>query len=391
MDNDEQKNNSVEGFKSTTIPQGRLLPGIHGLRGIAALAVVLFHLVHIADIAAPLSLGLIGRDFGKGVHLFFVLSAFSLMHSTEHTMHRPTWTTEYFIKRFFRIAPLYYTVMTGMVLWQFLTLHTWTVDFQTVLLNVTFTFGFAPWSGIVWAGWTVGVEMLFYAILPVLLLTVRTMSATVALVVISIFVTFAADSVLHVHYDYTISQYKFNWAYFSFPANLCFFAMGIYAFRVARQIPRVSLMMRWVIPAFSVVLLGALMFRGYYHQPKGLGHGILLLWSIGFVALCVWQSKRPNRWIANKVFEYLGERSYSVYLLHPVVIFLLKNPLQFIYGRLSQILGAYAFFVCAALAIVPLLILSEVTYRWIEVPGIRIGRRIIGGLRQRSENSIKLV
>ncbi len=88
-------------FHSATIPQGRLLPGIHGLRGIAALAVVLFHIVHIADVAVPRSFSFIAADFGKGVHLFFVLSAFSLMHSTEHTMHRPAWVRNISLSVFF--------------------------------------------------------------------------------------------------------------------------------------------------------------------------------------------------------------------------------------------------------------------------------------------------
>lgn len=87
-------------YRSSIIPQQRLLPGILGLRGIAALAVVLFHLVHLASLKLPEPFSFIAVDFGKGVHLFFVLSAFSLMHSTEHTMHRTQWVSEYFVKRF---------------------------------------------------------------------------------------------------------------------------------------------------------------------------------------------------------------------------------------------------------------------------------------------------
>lgn len=179
-------------IRSATVSSDRLLPGIHGLRGIAALAVVLYHLVHLAKITVPESFAFIANDFGKGVHLFFVLSAFSLMYSTEHTIRRQTWATEYFVKRFFRIAPLYYCIMAGMVLWPLIKSQTFAVSFQSLLLNLTFTFGFAPWSGIVWAGWTVGVEMLFYVVLPVLLLTVRTTLATFFLLVIAIFVTYAA-------------------------------------------------------------------------------------------------------------------------------------------------------------------------------------------------------
>jgi len=377
---------SVIHIRSATVPVGRLLPGIHGLRGIAALAVVLYHLVHLAKIAVPESFAFIASDFGKGVHLFFVLSAFSLMYSTEHTMHRQTWATEYFVKRFFRIAPLYYCIMAAMVLWPVIKSQTFAVSLQALMLNLTFTFGFAPWSGIVWAGWTVGVEMLFYAVFPILLLTIHTTTAMFVLVVISILVTYAARSTLHVHYEISISQYGYNWAYFSFAANLCFFAMGMYAFRLARRVDETSLMMRWLIPAFSVVLLGALMLA----KPGSslmLWKGEPILWGVGFAALCLWQSAHPSRWSANRVFEYLGERSYSVYLIHPIVIMLLKNPIQGVYAALTPPLGAYAFFVCAALVLGPLLVLAEATYRLIEVPGIGFGKRVNSRIRGRASTS----
>lgn len=57
-------------FNSTLVQDGRLLPGIHGLRGIAAIAVVFFHLVHVGGLNPPTSFQFIGRDFGYGVHLF---------------------------------------------------------------------------------------------------------------------------------------------------------------------------------------------------------------------------------------------------------------------------------------------------------------------------------
>ena len=346
------------------------------MRGIAALAVVLYHIVHLANIAAPASFSFIASDFGKGVHLFFVLSAFSLMHSTEHTLHRHTWAGEYFVKRFFRIAPLFYLVLGGMILWPVIKSQVWVFDFKTILLNLTFTFGLAPWSGMVWAGWTVGVEMLFYVILPVLLLTVRTRLATLLLVLVSILVSYAARSVLQVHYEHSVTHYGYNWAYFSFPTNLCFFALGIYAFRLSRDMNKDTLAMKWVIPAFSVILLAASMLTSLNTPLSGLWKGDLILWGVGFAGLALWQSTQPSSWSANRIFEHLGERSYSIYLLHPIVIVLLGSPIRELYVMLGEYLGAYAYFVCAALVLVPLLVLAEISYRIVEVPGIKYGQKI---------------
>lgn len=74
---------SASAFQSAIVQQGRFLPGLHGLRGAAALAVVLFHLVTVGRISTPVTFDFIGRDFGYSVHLFFILSAFSLCISTE--------------------------------------------------------------------------------------------------------------------------------------------------------------------------------------------------------------------------------------------------------------------------------------------------------------------
>lgn len=370
-------------FRSATIPQERLLPGIHGLRGIAALAVVLFHLVHIANIKVPVPFIFIAGDFGKGVHLFFLLSAFSLMHSTEHTLHRPTWMTEYFVKRFFRIAPLFYCILAGMVIWPSIKAHYLAVNPQVLLLNLTFTFGFAPWAGIVLAGWTVGVEMIFYAILPVLLLTVRSSKGTLVLVLASLLISYASRSVLHVHFQHTASLYGDNWAYYSFTPNLCFFALGIYAFRIAADGEWNIPAMRLGVSAFATCLILALLFGGRYNgwRPD------ILLWGFGFAALALWQSKWPSRWCANKFFEYVGERSYSVYLLHPVVIIILRKPLQSLYGMLTPSIGAYAYFACAGLVLLTLLVFSEASYRLVEIPGIRYGQRINARIRARQSAS----
>ena len=247
-----------------------------------------------------------------------------------------------------------------------------TVSLESLLLNLTFTFGLAPWTGIVWAGWTVGVEMLFYAILPILLLTVRSSKGVLMLVVASILVAYASRSVLHTHFENTVSLYRYNWAYFSFASNVCYFALGMYAFRIASETGQNARAMRWGVPVFASILLITLLTFGEDNgwQPD------LILWGFGFAVLTLWQSKWPNRWCANRYFEHVGERSYSVYLLHPLVIYLLKSPLQELYGMLTPTIGTYAYFACAGLTFLPLLLLSEASYRLIELPGIRFGQRI---------------
>jgi len=215
-----------QGFKSEIVQKGQLLPGIHGLRGLAATAVVLYHVIHIAGIAPPDFFKFIGRDFGYSVHFFFILSAFSLYHSTESRTNHPNWLPEYLIKRFFRIAPLFYCVIAFIIIRQAIKASKHVADFDTILLNLTFTFGFVPFSGFVWAGWSVGIEMIFYAIFPVLILTIRTCRSALVLLVMSIMISYITRLGLHAQHVASVPQTQWDWSYFAFAPNICFFCHG---------------------------------------------------------------------------------------------------------------------------------------------------------------------
>jgi peptidoglycan/LPS O-acetylase OafA/YrhL len=88
-------------FNSAIVPKNQLLPGVHGLRGIAALAVVLYHLIWVGNIKPPAMFDFIGRDFGFSVHLFFIISAYSLMHSLKPKVGQPNWLTVFLSRDFF--------------------------------------------------------------------------------------------------------------------------------------------------------------------------------------------------------------------------------------------------------------------------------------------------
>ena len=363
-------------FQSKIIQKKRLLPGIHGLRGIAATAVVFYHLVHLSKLGPPALFDFIGRDFGYSVHLFFVVSAFSLYYSTNSKIERAQWVPGYFARRLFRIAPLFYLLVAFQLfrqLWFGGAISTSTND---ILLNLTFAFGFVPFTGIVWGGWSVGVEMIFYVVFPVLILTIRSHRTALLFLVATLLISYAVRYGLHLQHVAGVAKTKWNWAYFAFASNLCFFAMGIYAYQVSRFYADLS-WQRKAIPAFALVALASLMFLGLGKSLYGPGRLDIMLWGFAFAALCVWQSISPSRVIANRFFEYLGERSFSIYLLHPVVIHFSKVQLLAIYQWLQPYLGGYAYFVCAVLAIALVLVFAEATYRLVEVPGIRLGQKLI--------------
>lgn len=367
-------------FHSATIPDSRLLRGLLGLRGLAALAILLFHMHHITGINIPQEFLFIERDFGYGAQLFFVLSAFSLMHSTEHTMNRPNWTEEYLIKRFFRIAPLFYMILILMFVAKVFMNSTNYPNLYSIFLNVFFVFGFFPDPevGLVIGGWTVGVEMIFYVLFPVLLIVIKTDKAALTLMVLATLISYVSRAELHTQYLNTFPHSNWDWSYFTFLPNLYFFTVGIYAFRLKQIVVKNGNLVHIFIPISTLLTLSFLIFTQLDDAFKNPGRLDLIIWAFSFGMLCIWQSIKPSLWSANKIFEYLGERSYSIYLLHPLVIVFSMEKIVNLYSILEPSVGEYAFFLCSLIIIIIVLILSEITYRSIEVPGIKLGRKVIG-------------
>ncbi len=148
---------------------------VDAIRGIAILMVILVHtaqripnLSYIMDILA---------QYGQmGVQLFFVASAYTLCISFEGRAKEPYKILSFYIRRWFRIAPLYYlailiyfSVLIGLQLYAGnKIISTGQYSFFNVLANVVFVHGFVPSANnnIVPGGWSIGTEMAFYLIFP---------------------------------------------------------------------------------------------------------------------------------------------------------------------------------------------------------------------------------
>ena len=355
----------------TQISSQRLLPAVHGLRGIAAISVVLFHLHHLTQLALPQPISFIATHFGLGVQLFFVLSAFSLCYSTSGSLTRPNWMRDYSIKRFFRIAPLFY-FMLGVwttIFW----LRDATPDASTILLNILMVFNFVPGKheSIVAAGWTVGVEMIFYLVLPLLLATLRTLGQTVLFCIFATVVGATVHSQLAAAGG-VLQQY----AYYSFLSSLGIFAVGIVAFQIHQTgtIADTRTRRRIVIASMSsALLIFVLLMAPMTASLSGISwRPDVNLWALGFALLIVWQSLSPSFLLSATFFEFLGERSFGIYLFHPLAILALTPVNKALYSACETVIGAWAFVVCSLLTCVVVVLLSMFSYRLIEVPGLRL-------------------
>lgn len=356
-------------FSSPTISRRRLLPGVHGLRGIAALSIVAFHLIHLSGIQAPFGWRFIGENFGLSVHLFFIISAFSLLYSHENSDQTQGWLVRYYTKRFFRIAPLFYLLLLYYI-FVFYAYHVpREIDIHEIITNFTFAMNFTgrPES-LVWAGWTIGVEMIFYIIMPILIILMRGWKLVILFSLVTGLLSYAS------HYVITTSA-NAQTAYFSFIANLYVFVFGIAAYWLYTILIQSTKI--WKTSAFLVAITGlSLLLAGAAEHMILVGRPDIIIWVTVFSILCASQAAQPSRLFANQFLEYAGERSFSIYLLHPLVIVYLKPLYLRLYDYFNPSIGDYAYFICLAAVLGVLIPLAELTYRFIEVPGIRIGSKL---------------
>lgn len=352
------------------------LAGIHALRGIAALMVFCFHLHYVGQIPLPKSWGLIASHGGTGVELFFVLSAFSLLYSSQKYLQigDSQWILSYLTKRFFRIAPLFYAMLVVHCL-LILYVFNGKLDVQRIILSVLFIFNFVPKEaeGIVWASWSIGVEMVFYALLPLLMVTIRSLRTAVVLWFVAVLASYIYRRVLEA--DSAIPP---GYAHYAFMSQLGVFCGGILGYWTFEKIKSSTDVMRkklWWVAVMLGPVLAIFLLSDVARFLVAPGRPDTQLWGLSFGFIAVLTAVSAKSWMAHPVLQHFGERSYSIYLTHAVIIYLTGPLVRRLYELCYPTLGGYGFAVCAMVVLIPTLLVSELTYRLIEVRGVVFGKQ----------------
>ncbi|CAN5887198.1 acyltransferase [soil metagenome] len=361
------------------------LGGIESLRGYAASAIILFHVVHLAGEATPRSLSFIGQVFGYGVPLFFVVSAFSLTYGYQGRLGSRGEIGRFYQRRLFRIAPLYYvallfTIFThGGFAWM-------GENLGLVALNFTFLFGLFPTAvdGIAPASWSIGAEMLFYAVLPLVLMVVRgplsAAAATGMATIIAVISGVRLDALPDMPGAFIQHGFLFNLPYFGFGLLACFL------YRRGGP-PRPG----WALAGAAVclaMLYAMAMLPGPMMESR-IGNTIFqALWGAPFALLCLGMAWAPPALLSNPLTQFLGKISFSLYLAHPHVIGWMKYFGG--YERVNALPGGSGVHFPAAVlltfaATVPV---AWLLYRLVEEPGMALGRAVARGRPRRDQNTL---
>lgn len=359
---------------------------IESLRGLAALYVVLFHVVFIPN--PNLSLPSPACPFisggGTGVALFFIVSAFTLTFSMRQRENQSHPVLRFYIRRIFRIVPLFYILLVISCLrdwFRFGDMHTK----KELLLNIIFGFNFVPGKneGIVWASWTLGVEMIFYLLFPLLYYFVNDSKKALVLFFITLLAAFGFYKLLP--YLSLPTAQRESFFHFSLLHHMPVFVLGMMVFFLFEKWilgkPRHR---AWAFALIGVATIGfvTLLARQISSQLEG-----WYWFALAYAGLLLGLAMYPLKVFVNRVTCFYGKISYSLYLNHPTIVLMLIPIYRKIYAL--NMITTVKYGMCLLFTLALLTPLSYLTYRVIEEPGMDLGRKIIKrviarAVRQRS-------
>jgi exopolysaccharide production protein ExoZ len=330
----------------------RNLASLQAGRAVAAILVVLFHDSVIFGLPKYWGAKPFGRifDFGNsGVMFFFVLSGFIILHAHYQDLDRGK-VGEYVYKRFRRIYPTYWVVLS-LVLPVYFMVRSFGEGFETqpeVILSSFLLIHFETLNPVIAVSWTLFHEVLFYALFAVVI-----WRAQLGFSILGLWLALSAVSMVTDRGSVVTRFYVSN-------LHLLFGFGMIAAWWLRRSA---------VVLPITAAFLGVTLFlwagmdQVYLNQMNdnqrmlvyGLGATVAMM---GLVELERGSGLRLPKWLL-----LLGDASYSIYLVHFFVLSLLAK-LVWATGAENVVPPIAAYTLLACLAI----IFGLFFHLWIERP-----------------------
>ncbi len=374
---------------------GSRLVGIEGLRALAATSVLVHHTVTHAPVQP--NLGSIGKwavpNLASGLTLFFTLSGFLLYRPFAAAVMRneqlPS-THAYLRNRALRILPAYWVIFIAFAAVKHITSSRMLIENLLLVQNYDpkgVTTGIAP-------AWSLGVEMVFYLSLPLLALYTITLARgrssrgrmRVALVPAGLLLALGiAGKIVASQTLASSSQSELignTWHAVlerSFLAQADLFAFGMAAAVIVLAADDAKLRNAQILRSLAggaavvIAIVVGLAYGSFgldqrpYNTITAAACALLILWLV----LPGRERRSPALAVLNsRLVVGIGIISYSIYLWHDPIIRWLGD-----HGHMASGAAGLAVNVVVVLAIS--LVLSSITYRFVEAPAMRHKARMV--------------
>lgn len=340
---------------------------LHALRGIAAVIVLFSHIhMRIKEAYPEWTFAPIFNGSGA-VIFFFVLSGLvvgAALAKKELNLER---LGTYLHRRFFRIMPLLFVTVTigGLYLLFLNDRMTYSMyddaygDFSlTKFLAAYVGYSLKPNQPI----WSIYIEIIASLLIPLMILTGTRISHIIL------------TCIACVAFSFLPVDFKHHWNFYmiSFYIGLTILVWGKPLARWASRLPAVVF---WMI----VIALSAAFYGARILTSPTYGDLWIVYWETFTVAplvAIIYYMPEKFSLLNKRIFTYLGDVSYSLYLTHWILLVLAVNAT-------TSLLG-YSFASVAIFVLVSLIVsflVAHISYNQIELNGIKLGESLRGSSR----------
>jgi peptidoglycan/LPS O-acetylase OafA/YrhL len=344
-------------------------PEIDGIRAIAVFAVVFYHL----------KISFINGGF-VGVDIFFVISGYLITNIIKSEVERKKFSYRiFFIKRFKRLLPALVFVSLVSFIFAFFILSPsdYSNFSKSILSSILFTSNIFFWTQSNYFDqisefkpflhtWSLGIEMTFYLVWPLLLLLLVKYSnkffsliiiiTTIIFSIILIEFIFSKGLILETQffYNFLYGKYTADTIFYLAPFRFFEFLFGaVLVFLDKKDFSKSTSLLFFILGFFliiaSIFFLNAnTKFPGIYALPALLGTGLLIYFKDkSFLKIL----------LNNKIMIFFGLISYSLYLVHWPIISIFR---YYNLGTLS--------FINKIIILLISILSSFIIYKFIEKP-----------------------
>jgi len=359
--------------------------GLNALRFFAALAVIITHVELIKGQMKCTSLYLKSKLIvelgGLGVVFFFVLSGFLITYLllSEKEKTGTIAVKKFYLRRILRIWPLYFLV-TALGFFVLPHLHfidnaylspfngyTYTLNlilFIIMLPNIAFVL-FKPMPHI-GQTWSIGIEEQFYILWPWLVKNSKNILKTLLILICTLFLIKII----------VLFLYKANSENETFKNLKDIVAMlkiesmaigGIGAWMVFKQKYYKLLLNNFIL----IGALGSVIFLIFF-TPAVVQDATFLVYSVLFLIIILNVSLHQNCFLKleNKLFVFLGNLSYGIYMYHLIVIALLVGTLKHFNFIVNNSAGSQL--IVYSISILATILVSWLSYAFFEKPFLKL-------------------
>ena len=347
---------------------GKYFIALDHVRAVAALMVYVWHFIHSTNgypvpfeytpTLFPLS---ILNEGHAGVGLFMTLSGylFAKLLDGKHISYK-----QFLSNRLLRLAPLLFFVVLLIGIKKYLSGEDMIGYIESIIKGAIF-------PTLPNGGWSITVEFHFYLILP-LLLWLTSKSRWALFYILSTAVLFR----VYLYYEFNEIQVL---SYWTIVGRLDQFVLGIAAFAFHQEVAGRH---KLVITTLVVYLIFYSWFdaRGGFYQnpiypsPSPLWIVLPTLEGAFFALMIAWYdcSFRHSSGPVSRFVAMIGTFSYSIYILHFFVVF---AAARFVHEYLVDISNFYLAIVFAVLCFLLMVPIGYLSYRYIEMPFLKLRAR----------------